>query len=224
MVGTFHSQPTQASECASSAWARSWGKRTYRLVPITFLSITIALVSPFLSSRAFASPQELDVALMLADILRSSRVEIASQQASINNPDIGDKGLTGDVIVSNVLQRLAESDVDISALEDGSFKKQLVDEQLAAMKEIADENQALINRKGIGFKGFVPAVFAQLVNERFGQKVGDRATIKVTAPVHLVRNRKARPDRWELNVIETKFSDADWVQGQLYSEIAEGES
>ena len=60
----------------------------------------------------------------------------------------------------------------------------------------------MIDVEGVGFKGFIPATFARLVNERFGEKVGDQAKMKVTAPKELVRNRKALPDQWEQQVIE----------------------
>ena len=70
--------------------------------------------------------------------------------------------------------------------------------QMAAIEEVMDEAQESINQPGVGFKGFVPAIFARMVNERFKEKVGDRAEIKVTAPAVLVRNRMARPDDWEV--------------------------
>ena len=62
--------------------------------------------------------------------------------------------------------------------------------------------QATINEKGTGFKGFIPAVFRRLVSETFNGLAENEAVIKVTAPPDLVRNRKARPDAWEKEVIE----------------------
>ena len=71
-----------------------------------------------------------------------------------------------------------------------------------AIVEVVDANQAAINAKGVGFKAFIPAVFARLVNEAFEHRAAGEASIKVTAPVDLVRNRKALPDAWERQVIE----------------------
>ncbi len=168
-----------------------------------------------------ASDSELKIALSLADVLRASRTEIANQQAHINNPDLGDKGLGSDVIVTNIIKRLTDDGKANPAEADSStLEGRLLLAQLASIIEITNENQPLINKKGIGFKGFVPAVFTQLVNERFGEKVGSEAELKVTAPVHLVRNRKARPDKWERTVIEERFSDAAWPTGQLFSEYS----
>jgi hypothetical protein len=39
--------------------------------------------------------------------------------------------------------------------------------QMDAIVEATDANQATINAKGVGFKAFIPAVFALLVNESF---------------------------------------------------------
>jgi hypothetical protein len=89
--------------------------------------------------------------------------------------------------------------------------------QMAAIREVMDENQKTINRKGLGFKGFVPGVFTRLVNERFGQKVGQEATIKVTAPPNLVRNRRALPDPWEAAVIRDRLMSPDWPSGEVLS-------
>ena len=174
---------------------------------------------------AFASNADGDLktALLLAEILRAARTEIASQQTKINDEAIGNKGITGEVVLKSVLKRLDDAG-KLSAISNPANDREakLIKAQLDAIQEILDENQGLINKQGIGFKGFVPAIFAQLSNERFGEKVGDLAEIKVTAPLDLVRNRKARPDKWENDVIESRFKSSDWSRGDLFSEEADG--
>jgi len=186
--------------------------------------VCLAVLALPLSSTARASDENnLKTALLLADILRAARTEIASQQPTINNELVGDKGLTGDVIQDRVLARLEDAGKSESLTNPIDDREaQLIQAQLDSIQEIIDENQPLLNSKGIGFKGFVPAVFAQLTNERFGEKVGDIAEIKVTAPLELVRNRKARPDKWERDVIETRFKADSWSRGELFAEDAEG--
>ncbi|TIT57686.1 MAG: DUF3365 domain-containing protein, partial [Mesorhizobium sp.] len=83
----------------------------------------------------------------------------------------------------------------------------LLEAQIGAMREVVNEQQDDINRAGIGFKGFVPAVFARLLNEKFAAKVGNEALVRVTAPEQLVRNRKSLPDAWEASIIVSVFSD-----------------
>ena len=195
-------------------------KRSTVLPAILALAFVLSAAKP-----AVADESGLKTALMLADVLRAARTEIASQQPTINNQLVGDKGLSGDVILERTLARM-ETSGKLDALNNpiDDRERKLFQAQLDSIEEIINENQPLINRKGIGFKGFVPAVFAQLTNERFGEKVGDLAEIKVTAPLELVRNRKARPDKWENDVIETRFKTADWSRGQLFSEIADGKN
>lgn len=200
--------------------------RNHRLMTVSRLYLCSALIICSLSpAPTYASESSLNTALVLADILRAARSEIASQQPTINNELIGDKGLSGEVIQQRVLSRLQEAGkAERLSSAANEIEAQLIKAQLESIMEIIDENQPLINRKGIGFKGFVPAVFAQLTNERFGEKVGALAEIKVTAPIGLVRNRKARPDKWERSVIETRFESDSWSKGQLYSEEADGKN
>jgi hypothetical protein len=55
-----------------------------------------------------------------------------------------------------------------------------------------------------------------LVSEDFSRRAAGEAEMRATAPLSLVRNRKARPDAWETSVIETRFLNAQWPRGQSY--------
>ena len=48
-------------------------------------------------SMATTSSEDEEIALSLATLLRSARAVISDKQAHINNPEIGDKGLSPDV-------------------------------------------------------------------------------------------------------------------------------
>ena len=67
----------------------------------------------------------------------------------------------------------------------------------------------------------MPAVFARLVNERFKEKIGDYAEVKVTAPMNLVRNRRARPDSWERSNIRKNLMAPNWPVGKIFTQAAE---
>ena len=176
----------QSSPLCPSAMSRSSRLSGRRLWLIPSLICTLAL-GLFGITLAADTDSDLKTALLLADVLRAARTEIASQQALINNEAIGNKGLTGEVVLKNVLKRLEDAGKhNILSNPANNREAELINAQLDSMREIVDENQGLINKNGIGFKGFVPAVFAQLSNERFGEKVGDFAEIKVTAPLDLV--------------------------------------
>ena len=92
---------------------------------------------------------------------------------------------------------------------------------MAAIREVMDANQASIDAPGVGFKGFIPAVFARLVSEAFSRRANAEAEMRVTAPPNLVRNRKARPDAWEAETIRAKFLAPGWPKGQSFEERTE---
>jgi hypothetical protein len=171
---------------------------------------------------ALATSDEEEMALNLANLLRAGRAVISAKQELINDPTIGDKGLTGDAVLAETVVRFEESTgIDPAAVDPESPMGELFQAQMASIEEVVAEAQGSINQPGVGFKGFVPAIFARLVNERFKEKVGDRAEIKVTAPEELVRNRKARPDPWESEHIEKQLLSSDWPEGEVFSTVAE---
>ncbi|MGO4566488.1 DUF3365 domain-containing protein [Rhizobium sp. 2YAF20] len=174
----------------------------------------------FCALAGFVVAEEDDITTgeRLAALLRAGRTVISSHQKLINDESLGNKDLTGQRVVNEALQIFAQrkGDQNLSPLD-----RQLFDAQVAAIKEVVDEHQGMIDMKGVGFKGFIPATFARLVNERFEEKVGDKAKIKVTAPEDLIRNRKARPDEWEQHVIERNFLSPDWPKGKSFTEEVE---
>src|ERR1700692_202057 len=158
------------------------------------------------------------IAKSLADMLRAARHVISSNQARINDPNLGDKGLTGQVVLQQAVEIFKKTTgTDPASIDPTSRLGRLMHAQMDAIVEATDANQATINAKGVGFKAFIPAVFARLVNEAFENRAKDEAQVKVTAPEQLVRNRKSRPDQWEGDVIRSKLLQADWPRGKAYA-------
>jgi Protein of unknown function (DUF3365) len=181
------------------------------------------LFAMLLSVHAWAdsTASEDEISLALANMLRAGRTVISTDQKVINDPGT-DKGITGARVRDDAIRIYREktgSDPD-DIIAKNRYGK-LLAVQIESIAEVVDDNQSTINKAGIGFKGFVPAIFARLVNERFREKVGNDAEIKVTAPVDLVRNRKALPDDWEVKVIDSKLSRADWPKNKVYAQLAE---
>jgi hypothetical protein len=190
-----------------------------RLTPALALAILIAALGPA-TVAAEDQPDQI-VASRLAEFLRSARTVISQDQELINDKTKGDKGLTGDKILADasaIYQK--QMGEDPAAVDPASREGKLLRAQMEAIKDVMAENQAAINKPDVGFKGFIPAIFARLVNEKFQEKAGGAALIKVTAPEELVRNRKARPDEWEKAVLTDKFAKPDWPKGQAFSEAA----
>lgn len=192
-----------------------------RLRILATIGIGLAAMTSGSVMAAVSPSEEKRTAIYLADLLRSARTVIATHQAHINNPDIGDKGLTGPVVLRKSREIYRQRTGKPLPLKDeNDLLTRLLRAQLASIREVMNENQRTINRPGVGFKGFVPAVFARLVNERFKEKIGDYAEVKVTAPMNLVRNRRARPDAWERSNIRKNLMSEDWPVGKIYTEAA----
>ena len=110
-----------------------------------------------------------NIAKNLADMLRAARQVISSKLGlRINDPNLGDKGLTGQVVLQQAVEIFKKTTgTDPASIDPTSRFGRLMHAQMDAIVEATDANQATINAKGVGFKAFIPAVFARLVNEAF---------------------------------------------------------
>jgi hypothetical protein len=154
-------------------------------------------------------------------MLRSARSVIAENQKHITDPKIADKGLSGDIVQARALEKFSKVNGGATLdLETDNQRSRLLKAQIEAIGKVMDQNQATINQEGVAFKGFVPAVFGRLVNEEFRRTMGQEAEVKVTAPPELVRNRKARPDEWEVKAIRDDLSAPNWKKGAVFSAAA----
>ena len=186
-----------------------------------WLTVLLVVVSAALAADPTAEEDAM-IAQGLAQMLQAARTVISNNQGLINNPDLGDKHLTGQVVLNQAIKSYAATTGGDPAKSDPNSRQgRLLHEMMGAIVAATDENQATINEKGTGFKGFIPAVFARLVSEDFTQMAKGDAQVKVTAPVELVRNRKARPDAWEAEIIKTRLLDPQWPNGQSYSAVVD---
>ena len=161
-----------------------------------------------------------EIALSLATLLRASRAVIGKNQKHINDPNVGDKGLSADVVVKAAkanYEKAAGHSLD--SIDPKSAHGKLVQAELNAIIEVMNAAQENINTKGKGLKGFLPAVFARLVTQKFKTSAAGAATLKLTAPKAYVRNRANRPDKWESNIIENKFRTAGHPKNQHVAEM-----
>lgn len=185
--------------------------------PLAFVAF---LIGTSFSSMPLCAATEDDatIAKSLADMLRAARQVISNNQGRINDPSLGDKGLSGHVVLEQAIEIYRKNTgTDPASFDSASRQGRLLRAQMDAIVEATDANQATINAKGVGFKAFIPAIFGRLVNEAFENRANNEARVKVTAPEQLVRNRKARPDAWETEVIRNKLLQPDWPRGQAYS-------
>jgi Protein of unknown function (DUF3365) len=194
--------------------------KTLHVVAFAFVCAAIS-VANLSVTQAAGDDEDKAIANSLAAMLQAGRTVISRNQDRINNPDIGDKGLDGKTVLEQALKIYQENTKsDPLQIDPSSRHGRLLRAQMDAIVEVTDSNQKPINQPGVGFKAFIPATFGRLVNESFAKRVGSEAEMKVTAPLDLVRNRKARPDEWESEVIRDKLLTASWPKGQLFATVA----
>lgn len=159
-------------------------------------------------------------ALNLATLLRSARAVISDTQKLINDASKGDKGLSGDVVVQRAKANYRKvTNADLDNLDPATLNGQLLTAMMESIHTVMDNAQVRINEKGVGFKGFLPAIFAKAVADEFRKRKGKVADIKLTAPKAYVRNRANRPDKWEHRIIEQRFKAAGHPKGQHVAEL-----
>jgi hypothetical protein len=184
-------------------------------------ALVLALVTNAPASSRTAE-EDAQIGKSLATMLSSVRTVISKNQDRINDPNIGNKGLDGKAVLAEagtIYQQA--SGTPPASIGPNSLHGRLIRMQMDSIAEIMEVHQETINRQGVGFKGFIPAVFARLVNEAFGRRAAGMADMKVTAPPQLIRNPKVQPDEWELDVIRTRLMSASWPKDQSYSASVE---
>ncbi|HSZ89698.1 MAG TPA: DUF3365 domain-containing protein [Acetobacteraceae bacterium] len=194
------------------------GVRARWLLP---LALGFVLASaPLLCADEAAPADDQAIAASLAKMLQAARSVISNNQPLINDPSIGDKGLSGKVVLARTLEVYrTNTGTDPLAGDQTSRAARLLHDEMDSIVEVVDANQDTINAKGVGFKAFIPAVFARLVDEAFARRAGAEASVKVTAPQDLVRNRKSLPDTFENSVITGKFLAPAWPKGQAFEAV-----
>jgi hypothetical protein len=186
------------------------------------LALIIAGAVPASSTLGEMTEDE-RTARSLATMLRAARTVISNNQTLINNEKLGDKGLTADKVLADASSIYrGQTGVDPASVDPQSRHGKLLRVQMEAIRKVMNDTQSIINRQGIGFKGIIPSAFARMVNDEFQEKAGADAEIKITAPPHLIRNRKARPDSWEAEMIATRLSRPNWPKGQSFQATVPG--
>jgi hypothetical protein len=165
-----------------------------------------------------ASDEDIGISVALSDLFRAARTVISINQDRINDPNLADKGLSGEVVVERAIEAtIKETGADPRQVDPQSRKGRLLSAMMASVKGVMNVNQILINQPDVGFKGFVPAIFARRVTEHFRIEASGLAELKFTAPPELVRNRRATPDEIETDVIRSKFLSTEWPIGKVYA-------
>jgi hypothetical protein len=102
---------------------------------------TWVLINARWYQAAVAADANVDIGNKLADMLRSGRSVVSASQPLINNPDLGDKGLTGEKLVHDAAAIYADR-VGAPLLTDDLSERdrRLLDAQMRTMQRIVDEH------------------------------------------------------------------------------------
>lgn len=179
--------------------------------------VTIGGLSWIDLPQATAQTNE-QILTQVAIFFRSARKVISDNQGLINEQRSG-KNLTAARVIRDAKKNYRNaSGKSLPRTNRRTLLGRLIQAELEAVEEVMNNAQGLINDPNLGFKGFLPAVFAKKVADAFRQRVGTEAYIKLTAPREWIRNRANRPDRWERNVIKQYFQAGNWEKGKPYTE------
>lgn len=155
---------------------------------------------------------ESETAELLIALLKAGRAVVSEHQALINDPSKGNKGFTDEFMAHQVIEKFkAKTRVDLSR-PNGIPQSGVLLALLEAEREVVLEGQPVINKQGVAFKGFIPAVFARKSGEKFYKKTGIR--LKLTGTDYRFPGNK--PDDFESEVLRM-FADARHPKGQQYA-------
>jgi hypothetical protein len=178
---------------------------------LIMVAVGMATISSSWCTTARAAGEAEAVAEHLIELVNIGRVVVLEHQDTINDAAKAEKGFTADFVADQVMERFKKkTKIDLrvpNVVPQANFYLALVE----AEREVVDEAQPVINRQGVGFKGFLHAVFARRVGEHFYRKSGVR--MKLTGVNY--RNPNNKPDDFEEEVLRM-FSDPRHPKGQSY--------
>ena len=182
----------------------------------------ICLGSGLSPAAALADSAAVEAGRLLAILHDSGRVTVGANQSLINDPDKGDKGFTPQAFEKQVIEKFKErTKINVADLKNEKVPqvaKRLLPQLLDAMKQTVADYQPVINRKGVGFKGFIPATFGTQAAAKFRAKTDVYLKQTQNPP----RNPKNMPDEFELRAL-AKFADPSYPrQGEkIFSETVD---
>ncbi len=141
-----------------------------------------------------------ETARLLAVLLDSGRVVVGRAQSTINNPRIGDKGFSSSVFEGQLrkeFQTRTRHDLhNLAVAPMPESAKHLLLRLAFFMQKAVHDVQPDINKKGIGFKGFIPATFGTQVAHSFSKDTGLKLR-QIGPPGTEPRNPNNKPNEQE---------------------------
>ncbi len=186
------------------------------LKKIIFFGLILVFTVGMSTSRVFAiNEKDLEnEAGNIAKLLISCRAVIAQNQGLFNNPEVGDKGFTGDVYVSKVVEHFKNATgIEISESDASSSDpvKLALGTLLVSTKKVINESQKVLNTKGKGFKKVIPAIVGRRTGFKYNKAMGGGYYLKQTSMKY--RNPANHPDAFETEILK-EFESDGYPKGQ----------
>ncbi len=180
---------------------------------ITTIALRSLLAGLFLILPNLAQADaDLETAKLLIKMVEIGRGVISEQQALINDSARGEKGVTPEFVTGHIAERFKkQTNIDL-AMPNSHPSSRLLLTMLESQRDVMDGAQPMINKQGVGFKAFLPAVFARRTGATFYKKTG--IVVKLTSIAYRYDGNK--PDEFEHEVLQV-FADPKTPKGQVVS-------
>lgn len=183
----------------------------------TTLIIKLQLLAVLWLCSTNTTASDYDRATALSDeiinIFVTAQEFIFDNQPVINSIDLDKTHLFGNQFLSNLRTIYKELYGTEFPSTDHPIKSYL----LSSMISVMDDNRALIMDEKIQYKGFIPAVFAFQLSQRFSNG-GYPVSIKFVGFEDRSVNELNKPDQWEVKALETMKSPG-WNQLNSFQEV-----
>ena len=160
-------------------------KSVILLFLMLFISSTTANVS------VLNAPNEKSI-IDIAKIYHASLTYIFKQQLLINSDSQNKEALFGQPFINNIKTTYQ----DMYSIPFPKVTNEYIDSLLTLMILVMEDNRTLLLDTDIGFKGFIPTIFAFQLSQKFKQR-GYGINIKFTNFEERIRNKLNSPDYWE---------------------------
>ncbi len=128
----------------------------------------------------------------LAKAVIAARMIIFSYAGKFVDPNLGDKGFSGEVFERQWRDALEADMIDATPTQ-----KRLYEKLIWAGRQVIENNQDRINAKGVGWKNFLPAKWEREMGQVFAAKTG----IVIKQPGRAYRSPTNAPDETERNAL-----------------------
>lgn len=160
------------------------------------LQVSVLFIVFIMNIRAINADEgvadDKEIITEVAKIYQASLEYIFNQQSLINSTELRKEKLFGQSFIKDIKKQY--NDTFNQPFPNSSEKH--VDHLLTLMMLVMEDNRTLLLDNDISVKGFIPAIFAFQLSQKFNKR-GVGLNIKFTNLGDRVRNKLNSPDEWE---------------------------